>query len=244
MENLYGILIGIGIICCFLVIWYFEKKDKLEKKFIDFVMFNGMAAIAIGFFFSAVFQGIYNYIENPEAGFSLTGGITFLGGLIGGIVSFLVGYLIFGRKYETKLIDILYLVPSCILVAHGFGRVGCFFAKCCYGIETTSWLGVMVHGKKVLPTNLFEAIFLFIMFAVTFLIARKKKTPQLLTLYLFSYGVWRFIIEFYRGDYRGSFVEGISPSQFWSLLMIGLSIPVFFLLRYLSNKRIEQKKKN
>lgn len=236
MENLYGILIGVGIICCFLVLWYFEKKDKLDHKFMDFIMFNGMAAIVIGFISSAVFQGIYNYIENPQMGFSLTGGITFLGGLIGGVISFLVGYLIFRKKYTTKLIDVLYIIPSAILVAHGFGRVGCFFAKCCYGIETDSWIGVMVHGKKVLPTNLFEAIFLFIMFGVTFLIARKKKTPQLFTLYVLSYGVWRFFIEFYRGDHRGSFVEGLSPSQFWSLLMIILSVPMFFVINFLTRK--------
>lgn len=239
--HMYGVMISIGLLCCFGVLWFFEKKDKLDSKFMDFVQTNAVVAILFGFFSAALFQGIYNYIQNPERGFSLKGGITFLGGLIGGVASFLVVYALLRKKYKTRLIDILYIVPSGILIAHAFGRIGCYFGECCYGIETDSWIGIVLsNGKKVLPTHLFEAGFLFIMFGITFYLAYKKKFTQNMTLYLAAYGVWRFFIEFFRGDNRGEFVSGISPSQFWSILMVVLSIPLFFLLRYLEKKRKEE----
>lgn len=231
MNNIYTILVCAGILCGFGVLFYFEKKDKIDKKFMDFVVVNGLIAILIGMFCAALFQGIYNYIDGGYQNFSLTGGVTFIGGLIGGCVSFISGYLIYRKRLNVKLIDHLYIFPPAILIGHSIGRIGCFFSKCCFGKETTSWIGVMVNGKRVLPTNLFEAIFLFIMFAITFIIGRKKKTPQTMTLYVFSYGVWRFFIEFYRGDYRGSFVRGMSPSQFWSLMMIALSFVMYVFFK-------------
>ncbi len=49
--------------------------------------------------------------------------------------------------------------------------------------------------------------------------------------YLFSYSIWRFAIEFFRGDHRGDFIPGISPSQFWSIVLfvIGIGYTVFLL---------------
>lgn len=231
MDDIYTILVCVGILCGFGVLFYFEKKDKIDKKFMDFVIANGLIAVIIGIFSAAVFQGIYNYIDAGYQNFSLTGGVTFIGGLIGGCLSFLIGYFIYRKKLNVKLIDYLYIFPPAILISHSIGRIGCFFSKCCYGKETTSWFGIMVNGKKVLPTNLFEAIFLFTMFIVTFILGKKKKSPQIMTLYVFSYGIWRFFIEFYRGDYRGSFVSGISPSQFWSLVMIALSFILYVLFK-------------
>ena len=50
-------------------------------------------------------------------------------------------------------------------------------------------------------------------------------------IYLAAYGVFRFCLEFVRGDHRGEFLFGITPSQFWSLLMIPASVVVYFLLK-------------
>ena len=174
---MYGLMIAVGIFACFGLLFYFGKKKRIEEKFIDFVFYNEVVAIAVGFGSAALFQGVYNYIENPEKGFSLTGGITFIGGLIGGVVSFLIGYSLFRKKFKTRLVDVVSFFPCCILIAHAFGRVGCFFAGCCYGKPTDSWLGVKFPklSYKVYPTQLYEAIFLFILFAICMLLYWKKK---------------------------------------------------------------------
>jgi len=71
----------------------------------------------------------------------------------------------------------------------------------------------------VIPTNLFEAIFLLAVCAVLTYNAFKENYKYNFPIYLIAYGAWRFAIEFLRDDPRGSFVPGLTPSQFWSVLM-------------------------
>ena len=55
------------------------------------------------------------------------------------------------------------------------------------------------------------------------------------------YGVWRFFIEFFRKDYRGStVVDFLSPSQFIALLMIAGSIGLYFGQRYIMKKQMSK----
>lgn len=236
---MYGLMIALGILACFGVLFYYGSKKKVEEKFIDFIFFNGVASIIVGFGSAALFQATYNYIENPENGFQFNGGITFLGGLIGGIVCFLAIYFIFRKRYKTRLMDVISVCPCCILIAHAFGRVGCFFAGCCYGKQTDSFLGVQFPRlpHPVHPTQLYEAAFLFLLFAICFLLLMKKDFKHNLTVYLIAYGIFRFLIEFVRDDDRGALVAGISPSQFWSLLMVVAGVVVFFAFRYLEKKK-------
>ena len=52
-----------------------------------------------------------------------------------------------------------------------------------------------------------------------------------------AYGVWRFIIEFARDDYRGSVgIDAITPSQLIAILMIVGSVGVFFLEKVYTDK--------
>lgn len=241
--HLYGIMIAVGILACFFVLTLCGKKFKIQEKFIDFVYFNGIAAIALGFGAAALFQATYNYIENPANGFDLKSGITFIGGLIGGVIAFLGGYAIFRKRYKSRVTDILSIAPCCILIAHAFGRIGCFFAGCCHGAETDAWYGIYMYassfGKyaKVVPTHLFEAIFLFALFAICFILLWKKKFRYNLSVYLIAYGIFRFFIEYLRADDRGEFIPGISPSQFWSILMVVIGVGLIFLMRWLFQKR-------
>lgn len=240
--HLYGLMIAVGILACFGILTLCGKKFKIEEKFIDFVYFNAIAAIALGFGAAALFQATYNYIENPAEGFKF-GGITFIGGLIGGIVSFLGGYAIFRKRYKARVTDILSIAPCCILIAHAFGRIGCFFAGCCHGAKTDAWYGIYMYASsfgekcKVVPTHLFEAIFLFALFAICFILLWKKKFRYNLSVYLIAYGIFRFFIEYLRADERGEFIPGVSPSQFWSILMVVAGIGLIFFMRWLFKKR-------
>ena len=125
--HMYGVMIGLGLLACFLVLFKFFPKKGIEPKFTDFVFYNAIASIAVGFGAAAVFQAFY------------TGGITFIGGLIGGAACFLIIYFIFRKKYKSTLSDVLSIVPCCILIAHAFGRIGCFFAEWCKGCMDDEW---------------------------------------------------------------------------------------------------------
>ncbi len=231
---MYGLMIAVGILICFLVLFYYSKKMNITQSFVDFVFYNGIASIAIGFGAATLFQSVYNYIDalakDPNATFKL-GGMTFMGGLIGGATCFLVIYWIFRKKLKDKLTNMLTVIPCSILVAHAFGRIGCFFSGCCYGVPTDSFLGVQFPHlpDPVHPTMLYEAAFLFIMFGVCSFLLLKFKFRHNMTVYLISYGVFRFLLEYIRGDDRGALILGLQPSQFWSIPMVILGIAVYFL---------------
>lgn len=236
--HMYGVMIAVGVLCCFLSLFFLTKKLKVDQKFTDFIYYNGIASIALGFGSATLFQSFYNYLDNPEAGFKL-GGMTFIGGLIGGVATFLVIYAFFWKKYDATLFDVLSIIPCPILIAHAFGRIGCFCAGCCYGKETDSIFGIKFPGMStpVHPTMLYEAIFLFVMFFVCGFLLLRFKFNYNMPLYLVTYGIFRFLIEYVRGDERGSFVAGMSPSQFWSIVMVALGIALFFYMRWRDKKR-------
>lgn len=241
--HMYGIMIAVGILFAFLVLFRYSKKLGLPGKLTDLVYYDGIVSILLGFGFAALFQATYNYIEHPENGFHLGEGITFLGGMIGGTVVYLIIWMIFRKKVPGNLYDIMPVIPCMITVGHAFGRIGCFFAGCCYGKPTDSIFGVQFPGAyfehlgKVHPTQLYEAAFLFVLFGVLSWLLLKKKFQYTMTVYLASYGVFRFLIEFLRYDDRGQLGKLLSPSQTMSLVFLGLAVLAFFLQRnYLKNK--------
>ena len=141
--------------------------------------------------------------------------------------------------------ELLRFAPISITIAHAFGRLGCFSAGCCGGIETEAWYGIQFPGEahKEIPTQLFEAMFLFLISVVMIILYFKFHFKYNMGVYLIGYGVWRFLIEFIRGDVveRGKFVPGLTPSQFWAILMVIGGIAFFFIYRYF-DKKIEDRK--
>ena len=220
--TLYGIMIAIGILIAFGMLGPIFKKRGIDDRMSDFVFYAGIASIAVGFGSAALFQSFYDFLENPAGGFRITGKITFIGGLIGGVACFLLLYLIFRKRLGSKLTDIISIAPCAILIAHAFGRVGCFFAGCCYGKPTDSFLGIKFPNlpHPVHPTMLYEAIFLFLLFAICMVLLFKFDFKHNLSVYLIGYGIFRFAIEYLRADDRGQLVGNISPSQFWSIFMV------------------------
>ncbi|MBO4667399.1 MAG: prolipoprotein diacylglyceryl transferase [Bacilli bacterium] len=249
--TLYGIMIALGIVACILFLRYLGKKRQIDPKFLDFVELNGYASIAVGFGTAYLFQLVYDWIKTGEFSFR-NHGITFLGGLIGGVATFLIIYNIMKKKYSARIASILPIAPICITIAHAFGRVGCFFAGCCYGRiaeEGELFYFTAVQFKYLdglrYPTNLFEAIFLFVLCGIMLLLLLKKNFKYNFIIYLPAYGIWRFLIEYVRADERGQIFPGvdwISPSQFISLIMVLGTIPVYFLIKYLyKNEEINPK---
>ena len=255
--DLYTVWIVVGIIVCLIFTIFTMKKCGYSASASDAIIIIGVLSIILGFLAGMLFQAIYDFIEDPSAGFRFNGGMTFLGGLLGGVIVylsiyFLYVYVINPRLKEKNIFksdmnkgvwELLRFVPISITLAHGFGRIGCFFAGCCGGVETDMWFGVQFPGETVkeVPTQLFEAIFLFSISAVMIVLYFKFHFKYNMTVYLIGYGIWRFLIEFVRDDDRGAFIPGLTPSQFWSILMVIGGVAFFFIYRYF-DKKIENRK--
>lgn len=230
---LYDILLVIGIILMFIyVIHRLEKMDGFTRQQTNRIIVLIFISLIFSLGFSYVFDGIFHSIKEGKLSF---GTISFLGGLIGGLSSFLILLKYYYKDDNKDVRKIMNTLITGIVLAHAFGRIGCFFAGCCYGIPTDSFLGVvfpyghahdMFPGTTILPTQLFESAFLFILFIGLNKIEKLRDFE--IEVYLISYGVWRIFIEFFRGDERGSVFPLVTteynvfptPSQFISVLMV------------------------
>ena len=247
-PNLFGIegfsmvvMILLGVIAAAVLFFIYLNKSKRQVNYLD-LMVVIIATVLVGIVFAILFENIYEAIKHSINGeyAHWTWGMTFYGGLFGGVITFILMYRFYYLKNNEPIFDeILRIAPACIALGHAFGRIGCFLSGCCYGIETHTSIDVYfpVHNHSYLPTQLLEMGFLFLLAGVLAFLAFKKITNYTFIVYMLSYGTFRFVIEFFRGDERGQLM-GLSPSQYWCILLVVGTIPLFFLLK---NKFFKEK---
>ena len=88
--DMYTVWFIIGVIACLIFAIIAMKKCGYSRTASDTIIVIGVFAIIIGLVFAMLFQAFYDFINNPSAGFKINGGMTFIGGLIGGVIAFLV----------------------------------------------------------------------------------------------------------------------------------------------------------
>lgn len=179
----------------------------------------------------------------PQNGGFKIAGMTFYGGLITGGAVFYALVRIFRKNTQFTPEQWLNLVTVPFLLFHACGRIGCFMGGCCYGKVTNGIFGVAFpdqpemdiyhNGQKVFPTQLYEAIGLFLL-AATLMFVKKRE----FTVYVFAYPVMRFFIELLRGDNRGTYLLGLSPAQLISVVMLTGAITVALVRRIWQKSRI------
>lgn len=240
-NSSYILMIAVGVIAAIVIVSLYLKKTKFNL--LDLIVCT-LAAVFFGIIFAILLQNIYDaiehaYLNQPHA---WTWAMTFYGGLIGGTAGFLLTYRFYYLKSNEPILkELLVIAPCAVTAAHGFGRLGCFLAGCCYGLPTEEWYGIKFQTTvgKVVPTQLFEMIFLFALAIVLGILAFKRDYLYTMPIYLIGYGLFRFIIEFFRGDHRGG-LPGLSPSQFWSLVFILGGIVLIFVFKKIYGKEAQQ----
>ena len=151
------------------------------------------------------------------------GGSVFYGGLIGAVIVCLI-YLKHCKLPYGPYMDIAAIA---IPLFHFFGRLGCFTSGCCYGIP---WkYGITYHHSLIedangiprFPVQLAEAgLNLLLFFVLLRLLKKGHLQGKLLVLYLTVYPVYRFLLEFLRGDAISGFLGPLSTSQIISVLLL------------------------
>lgn len=230
----------IGVIAAIVVFRVYADRKKIGARLQIVCLGIAVVSIAVGYGFAVLFQAVYDFTASGVFVIDKNTGMTFYGGLIGGAAAFLALYSTVARKLcraeaKERFGDIVGIAACSVAVAHACGRVGCLMAGCCYGRETQSWVGIYLPavGKTVIPTQLFEAIFLACLFAALSVLLFRTKISGI-AVYCMAYGVFRFVIEFWRADDRGaSVIPGLSPSQCWSIVLfcVGAAIVIASAIR-------------
>lgn len=210
-----------------------KKKDSNS----DTIYNLAIIALIVGFIGAKLLYcmvEIKSLLSNPIQALSGNGFVVY-GGIIGGVLAAII-YCKLKNVSFLQYFDLL--VPS-VAIAQGFGRIGCFLAGCCYGRRTDSFFGISFQNSsiapnqvKLIPTQLFSSAGDFFIAIVLLIYARKsRKMARVGALYLILYSFGRFIIEFFRSDYRGS-IGILSTSQFISLASLVIGISLFFLDKF------------
>ena len=245
--DLYDILFTVALILALVVFRIYSDKRGIETRLFNLCLYAGLVGIGVGYVTSILVQAVYNYNETGVFEINSSTGMTFYGGLLGGAGVFLIIYFIYGAiRFKDKIHikrfwELADLAGCSIVIAHATGRIGCLMAGCCYGRRTSSWLSVMNLrlGYRTIPVQLFESLFLFALFAIMSVRVLKGKKYNF-PIYLMSYGVFRFIIEYYRGDIveRGkTIVDFLTPSQFIAVILFIVGAVMMASLMIIQHKK-------
>ncbi|MCK9223465.1 MAG: prolipoprotein diacylglyceryl transferase [Candidatus Muirbacterium halophilum] len=228
----YGFFFALAFVIALMYGFFRRKKFGLSQdNVVDIALYIMIGAI-VG---AKLLSIIIDFKEIIRTGLTfdiLRSGFVFLGGLTGGI--FGGAFYVYKNKYDY--FNYMDFIAPILPLSHGIGRLGCFFNGCCYGSVTNSCFGVVfpVLGDNIprLPVQLFESVFLILTSIIVVLLERKNIFKKVMfPFYILCYSIFRFIIEFFRGDEIRGFFMNFSTSQWISLIFGIVSIIIILKMR-------------
>lgn len=232
---MFGVMMMCGMLAAFLLLFFTRRIIRFTE---DQLFSVAIWAILLGFLGSKILYWIVEWkhvVADPKYLLqTLRSGFVFYGGLIGGVL----GILIYACRQKLPFLALVDLLIPSLVIGQAFGRIGCFLAGCCYGAPSECALAVTFPagssapaGVPLLPTQLFESAFLFVLtFVLVRIMKLRKPFGTVFGWYGILYGVWRFIIEFFRSDDRGA-VGALSTSQFIGIFIVLAGIVILLLIK-------------
>ena len=229
----YGLMVALGFLAAITVAVRRSRAVGIDPARIQNV---GLAALLAGILGARLTYVLLNwelFRSNPIEILRLDhGGLVFYGGLAAGVIA---GTAALRAKGMPVLRGVDLLIPPLVL-AHAVGRIGCFLNGCCYGKPSSvPWaVAFPFDGVPRHPTQLYEAAFLILLFVwlgrQVSSVKCQEGPGRVLLLYGVAYGIWRFLIEFLRGD-NPAVAFGLTVFQLASIGIV-LICGTLFLLKY------------
>jgi phosphatidylglycerol---prolipoprotein diacylglyceryl transferase len=226
----YGVLLAIGFLAGLWVASRQAKRAGLNHERVTDMAVWVLIAGIIGAKLMLVAVDWKRYSAESLDLWSLfqSGGV-FYGGLIGGILA----AWWFVRRYQLPAWPTADVLAPGVVLGQAIGRLGCFFAGCCYGKPASvPWavtftdpyayrhvgtpLDIALH-----PSQIYESLACFlIFFFLLWLAPRKRFAGQVVLTYAVLYSVARFGLEFFRGDPERGGAWGLSTSQIVAVVIL------------------------
>lgn len=226
----YGTMVAVGILVAGALGLWLSKR--LEVDFNDIILLF-VYGISLGFVGAKGAYLLLNFQRIPwrEVGVMRVledGGFIFYGGIPLGAL----GLWLAQKIHRLDLNRCLRVCAPLLPLGHGFGRVGCHLAGCCYGVAYSGPFAHVYHGSLIAPNDtplfpvqLLEAVLLVALSGVLLWALLKGWVLfRLVLLYFCSYAIIRFGLEFLRGDLERGFKAGLSTSQWVSLMIVFLAV--------------------
>ena len=194
----YGILIATGMIIAVLLSYFRAPRFEIEK---DDVYNAALIMIPVGVIGARIYYVLFNwkyYAGDFMQMINIRGG-----GLAihGGLIFAALAVYIYCRIKKIDFLNLFDLYFPTVALAQAIGRWGNFFNGEAHGSETDLPWAIIVDGKHVHPTFLYESIWCVLIFILLSALSKRRKfVGQITALYMILYSIERFFVEGLRTD--------------------------------------------
>jgi phosphatidylglycerol:prolipoprotein diacylglycerol transferase len=228
----YGILVTLAIAVGALVVCFRARKHgHTPDTVINFLLFCVPAGL-IGARLYYVLFNLGDFADDPMQVFNTrAGGLAIHGALLLGILTALILF----RVWNFPPLDGLDLAAPGFALAQSIGRWGNYFNQEAHGGPTELPWGIVVDGRTVHPTFLYESLWCFLLFLLLIRVDNRRRFEgQTFLLYCILYSLERFFVEGLRTDSLMLFGE------FRQAQLLSAAVFVICGVVYLSLRRREK----
>lgn len=238
----YFFIISLSLSILLFFLSYRVDKFLIDRKTAyDIAIIIMMAGFIGGRLFHVFYEEFDYYANDPKQVFFFwNGGFVYFGGLISGWLGVLT-YCFYRKLPFLRWAD--FYAPL-LSLSHALGRIGCVLSGCCFGTYcTVPWA---LDGRHPTATYLVvgELLIFFMIMALEKMRTQhpvKEASGALFFKWVFLSSLLRYVVEFYRDDFRGRFYHlpllgTLSISQLICLALMLISTG-FFIFHLVRNKK-------
>jgi phosphatidylglycerol:prolipoprotein diacylglycerol transferase len=247
----YGLAIALGLLLFVMLLIYNPQRKALVNvdQFLSLVSWSIIVGIVSGRLMAIAIAWVQGTVQSQSLSEIIVHGSLSILGTVIGITLFIGCYLWINQLPVLKLLDLFALYAPLL---QSMGRLGCFFAGCCYGSPTKLPWAITYHSPDsqaplcvaLHPSQLYSAFLLLLIFVVMYKTAHHffKKPGMPTSLYFILIGSERCITDSFRGERTQ-----LSSSTFWSLhqgiawCIIGVGVVGFLYFGFKKNKALDKK---
>lgn len=190
---LIAFLINIVVIC-----FIFYKKNRFNYELIYLLIFEH-----IGMIFGAK---LYSFFSNP-AKYNYQFDLFKIGfSSIGAVIGIIIMSIIYIKLFKSSIKMIIETFICSIPLIYSIGKIACFLAGCCYGIEYNGPLSITyqyspnnINGISLFPVQLFESIVFFVLFLISFnMVLKDKVNNKSIGIFTIIIFICKFLLDFLR----------------------------------------------
>ena len=220
----YGLSIILALISNIaVVITQYKKYNYKLEEIIYLLLYENVGIIIGAKALSFLLSGKHtNIVETGLAAYGAVAGATLL-------------IILFCLQFKKAIKETVYLLAPSFPLMYSIGKIGCFIAGCCYGIEYNGLFKIMYRYSIKAPNNVYlfpiqivESIVFLLIFIYLIIMQRKNKFDEkMLGISFILCGVSKGILDFLRQEGTQLFTF----SKIISLIIIIIGIISIFLTK-------------
>ena len=216
-DNALYLLLALGTI--FNIFWLFNFQDRLKMKWWAVLLISVLHTV-----YGVLTVMLFAFAEsgfNPDSLGNMS--------IFGGVFLMPIAYFLGAKLFKRKLGEVFDIFLICMMFTLMCARINCIISGCCkgcliFGSESARW-----------PTRELEVVF-YIVLLIIFgrRVKRNESHGELYPAYMFLYGIFRFITEFFRVSERSAGIFHLS--HLWALISFGLGVSLYYELKSKNKK--------